>query len=103
MNIHVARSTRSSIVRRLARVDKRYVERLSGIRACFAAVEVQSGCWRCAVGTVGRITCSLVLVGLLPVGCAAGTVSGCAPEQQPKVLVEARMLQISDAERGLWR
>jgi hypothetical protein len=38
-------------------------------------------------------------MGLLPVGCWAGRASGRVPEQQPKVLVEARMLQISDA---LW-
>ncbi len=48
---------------------------------------------------VRRIACGLVLMGLLPLGYSAGGASSRVSEQQPKVLVEARMLQISDA---LW-
>ncbi len=51
------------------------------------------------MGIVERITCGLVLAGLVSLGYSGRTTSGRVPEQQPKVLVEARMLQISDA---LW-
>jgi hypothetical protein len=49
------------------------------------------------MGIVGRIAYGLVLAGLLPMGCSAGRASGRAQERQPKVLVEARIVRISDA------
>ena len=51
------------------------------------------------MGIVRRIAYGLVLAGLLPMGCSAGTASGRARERQPKVPVEARIVRTSDA---LW-
>lgn len=51
------------------------------------------------MGMVGRIGSGLVLIGLLSMGIAAGTSSRRGEEQPPKILVEARIVQISET---LW-
>src|SRR5512147_1450889 len=53
--------------------------------------------WRCIMGTLGRIAGGFALVGLLTVGGSAATRSGRAEQREPRILVEARMVQISDA------
>jgi hypothetical protein len=51
------------------------------------------------MGTLGRIAGGFVLVGLVTVGGSAATSSGRAEQREPRILVDARMVQISDA---LW-
>ncbi len=47
--------------------------------------------------TVERVACSLIVVSLLPMGIRAAATSGRAGRGEPKILVEARIVQISDA------
>lgn len=49
------------------------------------------------MGTVRRAAYGLIVASLLPMGIRAAATSGSAGQGEPKILVEARMVQISDA------